>query len=53
VIPSVSAPRIEPGGECRKCGAPAERYTWTFNANAVHTQYRCVAGHLYCADDGD
>ena len=51
VIPTVFQPRIEPAGDCRRCGAPVERYTWTFNARASHTQYRCVAGHLYQAED--
>jgi hypothetical protein len=51
VIPTVFTPRIEPNGDCRKCGAPAEVFTWTFTAKATHVQHRCVAGHIYCVDE--
>ena len=51
VIPTVFTPRIEPNGDCRKCGAPAELFTWTFNAKATHAQHRCVAGHIYCVEE--
>jgi len=51
VIPTVLAPRIEPDGECRRCGAPVERLTWTLNRSARHCQHRCAAGHLYVVDD--
>jgi hypothetical protein len=50
VIPALTMPRIEAAGDCRKCGAPVELYTWTLNARATHAQHRCVAGHIYWVD---